>query len=150
MSSSSQSICRNCQKQPCECSRASSSPNLLAVAGVSALLGAAAMGFASWMSSEKDAQQQRQQVTNKRTARLQGEENKRLRLAVHREREAREKAEQGLTKDKQLLCCICMEVPPEVVVAPCNHASTCEKCAADLERCPICRGRIDNRTRIYL
>lgn len=45
-------------------------------------------------------------------------------------------------------CKVCMDAPVEVVFLPCGHALACQRCAATNE-CPVCRCRIEGRTRIY-
>lgn len=40
-------------------------------------------------------------------------------------------------------CQLCLDAPKTVVFIPCNHFSTCRKCAEQLEECPFCRQWIE-------
>ncbi|KAI9022630.1 hypothetical protein DFJ74DRAFT_670337 [Hyaloraphidium curvatum] len=39
-------------------------------------------------------------------------------------------------------CVICMDRPKNTVVRPCKHLAMCAECAATVESCPLCRGRV--------
>jgi len=40
-------------------------------------------------------------------------------------------------------CCVCLSDANEfVIIAKCGHYCVCKVCAAKLEKCPICRGKI--------
>jgi hypothetical protein len=50
-------------------------------------------------------------------------------------------------------CVVCLEGNLEILILPCNHACLCQGCSAQLldnSLCPICRGRIVNRQRIFM
>lgn len=49
-----------------------------------------------------------------------------------------------------LLCSVCLEGQRCLVFEPCHHMVTCESCGGKLDKCPICRCAISNRTRIYI
>merc|ERR1711964_737250 len=44
-------------------------------------------------------------------------------------------------------CTICMNMPAQVAMDPCGHLCACERCAASLENCPLCRGNIAKKLR---
>ncbi|XP_069139199.1 baculoviral IAP repeat-containing protein 8-like [Argopecten irradians] len=46
-------------------------------------------------------------------------------------------------------CKICMEEDVCVVFLPCGHLVCCFSCASLLHECPICRGAIEDKVRIY-
>ncbi|OWF42752.1 baculoviral IAP repeat-containing protein 3-like [Mizuhopecten yessoensis] len=46
-------------------------------------------------------------------------------------------------------CKICMEEDVCVVFLPCGHLVCCFSCASLLQECPICRGRIEDKVRIF-
>ena len=68
------------------------------------------------------------------------------------ERELRRVRESKLDADGdgKGACAICMTAPLECALQPCGHACTCARCGQRLERCPICRETIKNRTKIFL
>ena len=39
---------------------------------------------------------------------------------------------------------------PQVVFLPCRHAPACGPCAARLDACPMCRGRVADRVSFFL
>lgn len=39
-------------------------------------------------------------------------------------------------------CAVCLTVPKTTVIVPCGHFYTCNSCARQLDKCPICRGGI--------
>jgi len=46
-------------------------------------------------------------------------------------------------------CIICMDQPKSVDLIPCGHACLCVSCAANIEKCPICRSQISYRHKIF-
>jgi hypothetical protein len=52
--------------------------------------------------------------------------------------------------DTSRYCVVCMDAPINAAVAPCFHAQYCIECAAALQSCAICRGRIERVQQIYL
>lgn len=50
------------------------------------------------------------------------------------------------------VCAICLTEPRNLVFIPCNHLCACVTCGTNalLTACPICRGYIHNRLRIYV
>jgi ubiquitin-protein ligase len=48
------------------------------------------------------------------------------------------------------LCVICLSEPKDTVIVPCGHCCSCSTCAANLTACPMCRGKIQFRQRVYV
>ena len=48
-------------------------------------------------------------------------------------------------QDARWTCKICFERPLRIVFAPCHHQVCCEKCAARVDRCPVCKDFILSR-----
>ena len=46
---------------------------------------------------------------------------------------------------KEDCCTLCYDQPGWVCLWPCKHSGFCIACAAQLEFCPLCRSRIDER-----
>jgi hypothetical protein len=74
------------------------------------------------------------------------EEERRLLKALSVLHEA--KAE--LQASEQSLCLICEERKLAVLFRPCNHVCVCEVCARAVDACPICRGRIAAREKVFI
>ncbi|KAM3965044.1 inhibitor of apoptosis protein isoform 2-T2 [Aphomia sociella] len=52
-------------------------------------------------------------------------------------------------EDTSKLCKICYVDECNVVILPCGHVCACAKCVFSTDKCPICRGPIDNSVRLY-
>lgn len=50
---------------------------------------------------------------------------------------------------QRFTCKICMDQDIQVLFQPCGHSTTCNKCALQLSKCPICRAHIDNVIKVY-
>ena len=48
------------------------------------------------------------------------------------------------------LCVICLSENKDTVIVPCGHCCSCSTCAANLTACPMCRGKIKFRQRVYV
>ncbi|XP_053727184.1 E3 ubiquitin-protein ligase LRSAM1 [Synchiropus splendidus] len=46
-------------------------------------------------------------------------------------------------------CVVCMEQGSQVIFLPCGHVCCCQVCSDALENCPLCRGCISQRVRLY-
>ncbi|MBN3299512.1 LRSM1 ligase, partial [Amia calva] len=46
-------------------------------------------------------------------------------------------------------CVVCMELESQVIFLPCGHVCCCQGCSSALLSCPLCRGDIAQRVRIY-
>ncbi|XP_068077334.1 E3 ubiquitin-protein ligase LRSAM1 isoform X2 [Danio rerio] len=46
-------------------------------------------------------------------------------------------------------CVVCMELESQVIFLPCGHVCCCQTCSDALQSCPLCRGSISQRVRIY-
>jgi len=60
--------------------------------------------------------------------------------------ELEENFEQCCGKD---ICVICMEAPSNAAFTNCGHMVCCERCAAALPQCPICRETVHSWIKIY-
>ena len=50
-------------------------------------------------------------------------------------------------------CMVCYSRPPTHALVPCGHASICMNCAERVKtrnRCPVCRGRVEDHLKIYM
>jgi hypothetical protein len=50
----------------------------------------------------------------------------------------------------RLDCSVCLSVPHDCVLLPCGHVCICTICAARLSLCPVCRGAIGQRAKVFL
>ncbi|XP_070780517.1 E3 ubiquitin-protein ligase LRSAM1 isoform X2 [Enoplosus armatus] len=46
-------------------------------------------------------------------------------------------------------CVVCMETGSQVIFLPCGHVCCCQICSDALLTCPLCRGNIGQRVRLY-
>uniref|UniRef100_A0A672RX05 E3 ubiquitin-protein ligase LRSAM1-like n=1 Tax=Sinocyclocheilus grahami TaxID=75366 RepID=A0A672RX05_SINGR len=46
-------------------------------------------------------------------------------------------------------CVVCMEHESQVIFLPCGHVCCCQTCSDPLQSCPLCRGSISQRVRLY-
>ncbi|XP_073414418.1 E3 ubiquitin-protein ligase LRSAM1 isoform X2 [Dendrobates tinctorius] len=46
-------------------------------------------------------------------------------------------------------CVVCMELEAQAIFLPCGHVCCCANCGDALQTCPLCRGDISQRIRIY-
>uniref|UniRef100_A0A671Q538 E3 ubiquitin-protein ligase LRSAM1-like n=1 Tax=Sinocyclocheilus anshuiensis TaxID=1608454 RepID=A0A671Q538_9TELE len=46
-------------------------------------------------------------------------------------------------------CVVCMEHESQVIFLPCGHVCCCQTCSDALQSCPLCRGSISQRVRLY-
>lgn len=46
-------------------------------------------------------------------------------------------------------CVICMETESQLIFLPCGHVCCCQVCSDALQSCPLCRGVITQRVRLY-
>lgn len=46
-------------------------------------------------------------------------------------------------------CNVCMDRMKDMVLLPCRHVCSCQRCAARLTNCPICRTRISSVMKIF-
>ncbi|KAL5022381.1 hypothetical protein ScPMuIL_001536 [Solemya velum] len=49
---------------------------------------------------------------------------------------------------KEDSCTLCFDNPANIVLLPCQHMGFCQKCALQLETCPICRKHIKERKQV--
>ncbi|XP_051957614.1 E3 ubiquitin-protein ligase LRSAM1 [Xyrauchen texanus] len=46
-------------------------------------------------------------------------------------------------------CVVCMEHESQMIFLPCGHVCCCQTCSDALQSCPLCRGSISQRVRLY-
>ena len=58
----------------------------------------------------------------------------------------------GGAPDISATCKVCLDRPLEVLLMPCRHVALCRECAGDarLTRCPVCRGNINSKERVFV
>lgn len=66
------------------------------------------------------------------------------------EMEARKRRQRIEDAKEQGNCSVCLTEKANTAMIPCYHLASCEECSKNLARCPICRGEIKERQRIYL
>ncbi|KAK4877286.1 hypothetical protein RN001_009792 [Aquatica leii] len=54
-----------------------------------------------------------------------------------------------VAKTSESECVICMDAYCEVIFVPCGHLCCCFNCADPLHDCPMCRGEIERKIRVY-
>ena len=47
-------------------------------------------------------------------------------------------------------CSICLQNNVSIICIPCNHVCSCHSCSISLDKCPICRTDIRQKSKIYL
>jgi len=53
------------------------------------------------------------------------------------------------TRPREQECTVCMNRQAEVALDPCGHLCVCQQCAGSVAHCPVCRGSIHKRLRVY-
>lgn len=56
----------------------------------------------------------------------------------------------NLQSTDELLCKVCYSKAIEVLLVPCGHLAGCMSCANVMERCPFCRGIVQQKIRAYI
>ena len=57
---------------------------------------------------------------------------------------------QTLEAEKASNCVVCHERAREVAFDPCGHFVCCSECGLRVSTCPLCRGTIERKLRIYV
>ena len=70
-------------------------------------------------------------------------------LELIRQRKEEEIAKRMASKDVSL-CVVCCEGKLEVLFRPCNHLCCCCECAGKMKECPICRGQIGTKEKVFM
>ena len=52
-------------------------------------------------------------------------------------------------EDTERMCVVCTFRRRDTLFVPCSHLVTCQECAQNVSECPICRQRIESRTRVH-
>ncbi len=50
---------------------------------------------------------------------------------------------------KENACNLCFDHIANVILLPCEHCGFCNTCADQLENCPLCRVRIENKITLF-
>lgn len=53
-------------------------------------------------------------------------------------------------QEDKSLCKICLENNFNIVLLPCRHLATCEKCSSLLNKCPICRCSVEGTISVFI
>ena len=108
---------------------------------------------------------EREEIENQRIERERKEKENRERTEVIQQvtvladkiiqHEKKEKVlQQRLDRYKNRLelftCKICMSKKISILFAPCNHFVSCTECSKTLLQCPVCRSRIQSKTKVYI
>uniref|UniRef100_A0A7S1Q6B5 RING-type domain-containing protein n=1 Tax=Neobodo designis TaxID=312471 RepID=A0A7S1Q6B5_NEODS len=51
--------------------------------------------------------------------------------------------------DGEPACAVCMDYRQDCVLGPCNHV-VCQRCAVEVQQCPMCRVNIASRERLFI
>ena len=69
-----------------------------------------------------------------------------LRVREERRRKAKEEEED---RRKRGECGVCMAVAADTVLMPCRHSGVCYACAAKMQRCGVCRQKVEQRIQFF-
>jgi len=72
------------------------------------------------------------------------------RMALELEGEVETLREEVAAYQRPNECSVCLVRVKNVVFMPCRHLCACMECSENVAQCPICRGLIHNRIRVYL
>ena len=50
---------------------------------------------------------------------------------------------------KDCVCSVCLQNLKQVIFSPCNHMATCGSCTIRLEKCPLCKVKINKSERVF-
>ena len=56
----------------------------------------------------------------------------------------------GLKNEGNQSCVVCWENTRSVLFRPCNHACVCVDCVDLLRECPLCKGAVEAKERVYI
>ena len=62
----------------------------------------------------------------------------------------REANSRAKAQEATLECVVCMDANKDTLLLPCMHLCVCGQCASALSHCPICRGEVDDKKRVFL
>jgi hypothetical protein len=69
---------------------------------------------------------------------------------IKKDQEKKEKEELKKSRPVYSECCICMDAEANSAFDPCGHMVACPTCASAQSACPLCRGAVSSRIRIFL
>ena len=72
-------------------------------------------------------------------------------FGTKKEKETTEESKQGfeIRPNWAKLCEICHDQIKGILLLPCDHVATCEKCSYNLKECPICCQEIEHIIKVY-
>jgi len=71
------------------------------------------------------------------------------RLKSSLQRVMKEIATRESEEDSKRLCIICVDRDRSIVFTPCGHFCCCVECSGSFDECPICRGQIQHKQKLY-
>jgi hypothetical protein len=77
-------------------------------------------------------------------------------IELHRIKNYNERKLQNIYKeitndvDSNYNCLICFVNKRDIIIYPCNHICSCEKCSSLLHKCPICRIKITAKIKVFI
>ena len=48
------------------------------------------------------------------------------------------------------MCCVCLAVPSDHAVLPCGHLCLCHECSGNIRKCPLCKGEVESKHKIFV
>ena len=48
------------------------------------------------------------------------------------------------------MCCVCLAVPSDHAVLPCGHLCLCHDCSGNIQECPLCKGEVESKHKIFV
>jgi hypothetical protein len=56
---------------------------------------------------------------------------------------------QSSSSSDKHVCVVCMDKDKNILLGPCNHLCVCQDCSVPLKKCPMCRGDIEKKTKVF-
>ena len=108
--------------------------------------------YTIWACEQTDASahlRDFQQYVRRRDAETASEEASSRQQPDRKRARGRRESEPAATQTFSMECKICFDRPIEVLLLPCKHLVCCQTCGALSSTCPVCRGRVSERIRVY-
>lgn len=67
----------------------------------------------------------------------------------HRKAECPTQVAVAQHEQKDSICVVCTEMPPDWIFDKCHHQCVCEHCAKLLDKCPMCRSVITTGGKVF-
>lgn len=89
-------------------------------------------------------------VFGSRTSALQNCRKRLLKeLKIDKKSEKKSRSSESEIENVLRQCVVCMENDYNIVIRPCNHLSTCTECSTKIDKCPTCRGPMEDFLKVY-